>query len=367
MTVTKKDVRRRAGGRALVARLVVGATLLGGTAFAQAPAAAPAPDSAQPTATGKKRRQPPPPVIPVSETAAAQKQYSANNFEAAVSQAKVALTKNDKYTPAMLVMAKSYYKLHKYEWVRHLWKMMQANGASQAEQGEMYHLLAWMEIEKNNVPGAIEMLKKATDARPENPVLWNNLGAEYLEAKNYKEAAPALEKAVQLNPTFAKAFVNLGSAYRGLKDYEKAEGEYQKALQLFPNYADAVFHEGLLYLDAEKVPNMDTIAKLNTALANFSRYKRMMGSLIGRDDPVDSYIFEAQDKITKEQKRIERQKQQEQREKQRAAQKAAKPAEAPAAGGAAGPAAGGAPAPAGAPAKAPAGAPAEPPPPPPEK
>ncbi len=228
----------------------------------------------------RKRRQPPPAVIPMQETAAAQKAYSAQNYEAAVAQAKQALTKNDKYTPAMLVMAKAYYKLRKYEWVRHLWKMMQANNAPEPEQAEMYHLLAWMEIEKKNTPGSIEMLKKATEARAENPVLWNNLGAQYLEAKNYKEAAPALEKATQLNPTFAKAFLNLGSAYRGLKDYDKAQSSYQKALQLFPNYADAVFHMGILYLDAEKVPNMDTIAKLNTAIGHFQRYRQMMGGLL---------------------------------------------------------------------------------------
>ena len=269
-------------------------------------------------------------MTPVNETAEAQKHYNDGNFNGAVAQAKVALTKNDKYTPAMLVMAKAYYKLRKHEWVRHLWKMMQANNATQAEQAEMYHLLAWMEIEKKNVPGSIDMLKKAAEARPENPVFWNNLGAQYLEAKNYRDAAPALEKAVELNPSFAKAFLNLGSAYRGLKEYDRAAGSYQKALQLFPNYADAVFHLGILYLDADKVPNMDTIAKLNTALGHFQRYKQMMGNLLARGgDPVDTYVAEAQDKISKEQKRIERAKAQVERERQRATQKAAeaKPAE----------------------------------------
>ena len=55
--------------------------------------------------------------------------------------AKAALNKNERYTPAMLVMAKSYYKLHKYEWMKKLWEMMQANGASSAEKAEIYQLL----------------------------------------------------------------------------------------------------------------------------------------------------------------------------------------------------------------------------------
>ena len=56
-------------------------------------------------------------------------------------QAKAALNKNERYTPAMLVMAKSFYKLHKYEWMKKLWEMMQANGASDAEKSEIYQLL----------------------------------------------------------------------------------------------------------------------------------------------------------------------------------------------------------------------------------
>jgi tetratricopeptide (TPR) repeat protein len=292
-------------------------------------ATAQAPDAAAPAApAARKRRQPPPPVIPLNETAAAQKQYNGRNYEAAVAQSKAALTKNDKYTPAMLIMAKAYYKLRKYEWVRHLWKMMQANNATPAEQGEMYHLLAWMEIERANVPGSIEMLKKATEARPENPIFWNNLGAQYLEAKNYREAAPAFQKAVELQPGFAKAYLNLGSAYRGLKEYDKAKESYDKALQIFPNYADGYFHLGILYLDADKMANLDTIAKLNTAIGHLQKYRQMMsqGGMLTRTDPVDTYLAEAQDKIGKEQKRIERQKQQEERERQRQQQKAATPA-----------------------------------------
>jgi tetratricopeptide (TPR) repeat protein len=207
--------------------------------------------------------------------------------------------------------------------------MMQANNATPAEQGEMYHLMAWMEVERNNVPGSIEMLKKATEARPENPIFWNNLGAQYLEAKNYREAAPVFQKAVELQPGFAKAFLNLGSAYRGLKEYDKAKESYDKALQLFPNYADAYYHLGILYLDADKMANLDTIARLNTAIGHLQKYRQMMtqGGMLARTDPVDAYLAEAQDKIVKEQKRIERQKQQEERERQRQQQKAATPAQ----------------------------------------
>ena len=279
------------------------------------------------------RREPPPAVIPTAETKQAQDLYRAGRYTDAVVASKAALNKNERYTPAMLVMAKSYYKLHKYEWMKKLWEMMQANGASDAEKAEIYQLLAFLEVDAKNVPGAIQLFKQAAEARPENAILWNNLGAEYLTAKNYNEATPVLEKAVNLQPGFAKAHLNLGDAYRGDKQYEKAHGEYDKALQLFPNYADAVFNLGILYLDADKIPNMDLFAQKNTAIQYFQKYKQMMGGSVPPGDPTDTYITEAQDSIKKEEKRLERLKKQQEREAARAAKKAADDAKKAAAAG----------------------------------
>jgi tetratricopeptide (TPR) repeat protein len=255
---------------------------------------------------------------------AAQRLYNARNYQEAVTQAKVALNKNERYAPAMLVMAKAYFKLGKYEWVRTLGDMMKNAGATEAERADIFHMLGFMEVEKKNTPGAIELFRKATTAQPENAVFWNNLGTQYLIAKNYREAVPTLEKAVQIQPTFAKAHLNLGSAYRGVKAYDRALAEYQQSLRLFPRYADAVFNLGILYLDAEKMPNMDSIARLNTAIQYFQQYKQMVtGAGLSVSPETDAYILEAQDKISKEQKRLERQKKQEERDKQRATKKAA--------------------------------------------
>ena len=279
------------------------------------------------------RRQPPPAVIPTEETQKARDLYKVGRYTDAVVAAKTALNKNERYTPAMLVMAKSYYKLHKYEWMKKLWEMMQANGASNPEKAEIYQLLAFLEVDQKNVPGAIVLFKQAAEAKPDDAILWNNLGAQYLAAKNYADATPVLEKASQLQPGFAKAHLNLGDAYRGLKQNEKAQEEYQKALQLFPNYADAVFNLGILYLDADKMPNMDLFAKENTAIQYFQRYKQMMGGTLAPSDPAEAYIAEAQDKIKKEEKRLDRLKKQQERETARAAKKAADDAKKAAAAG----------------------------------
>lgn len=269
----------------------------------------------------KKRRTPPPPVIPTEETLAAQREYQAGRYKEAVEAAKGALNKNERYTPAMLIMAKSFFKLKKYEWVKTLWETMQKNDASSAEQAEVFHLLAFMELEKDNIPGAIAQFKKSVAARSDNALVWNNLGAMYLTAKNYREAVPALERTTQLQPTFAKGYLNLGSAYRGVKDYARAETAYNRALQLFSNYADAVFNLGILYLDADSMPDMDVMAQQNKATSFFQRYKQMMGGRLAKSDPVEQYIVEAQDKISKEEKRLEREQKRVERDAKRNTQK----------------------------------------------
>jgi tetratricopeptide (TPR) repeat protein len=303
--------------------------LLGGLAW---PLWASAAEPAAAASGVRKRREPPPTVIPTEEVKAAQKLYDTRNYEGAVAKAKAALNKNERYTPAMLVMAKAYFKLGKNEWVKTLGDMMKNAGASEADRSEIYQMLAFMEVEKRNTPGAIEQFKKAAEAKPENAIFWNNLGAQYLAVKNYREAGPALEKAVKFQPTFTKAHLNLGSAYRGVKQYDKALAEYKQALALFPRYADAVFNLGILYLDAEKMPNMDTTAKLNTAITYLQQYKQMvMGAGQTVPPEVDEYLNEAQEGTKKEQKRIERQKKQEERDRQRAAKKAVDDAKKPAA------------------------------------
>jgi tetratricopeptide (TPR) repeat protein len=335
-----------------VTRTLLASALLSALAVlpvARADEAQPAP----PATGGRKRREPPPAVIPTAETQQADQMYRAGRYADAVTASKAALTKNERYTPAMLVMAKSYYKLHKYEWMKKLWEMMQANGASASEKSEIYQLLAFLEIEQKNVPGAIALLKQAAEAKPDNALLWNNLGAQYLVAKNYTEAQPVLERAAQLQPGFAKAHLNLGDAYRGNKQYDKAKEEFDRALQLFPNYADAVFNLGILYLDADKIPNMDLFAKENTAIQYFQRYKQMMGGSLTPSDPVDGYIAEAQDHIKKEEKRLERLKKQQEREAARAAKKAADDAKKSASAAPAGAAPGAAPAAPAAPASQP--------------
>ena len=224
----------------------------------------------------------------------------------------------------MLVMAKSYYKLHKYEWMKKLWEMMQANGASERREGRD---LPAARLPRGRRRRTSRAPSSCSSRRPRPSPTTRSCGTTSARSTWRPRTTPTRRRcssgASQLQPGFAKAHLNLGDAYRGVKQHEKAQEEYQKALQLFPNYADAVFNLGILYLDADKMPNMDLFAKENAAIQYFQKYKQMMGGTLPPSDPAEAYIAEAQDKIKKEEKRLDRLKKQQEREAARAAKKAA--------------------------------------------
>jgi hypothetical protein len=115
--------------------------------FLAGPVAGPAVSAAAEAPPVRKRREPPPAVIPTEELQAAKRMYERRNYQGAVAQAKAALNKNERYTPAMLVMARAYFKLGKYEWVKTLGDMMKNAGASEAERSDIYQMMAFMEVE----------------------------------------------------------------------------------------------------------------------------------------------------------------------------------------------------------------------------
>jgi Tfp pilus assembly protein PilF len=249
-------------------------------------------------------------------------------YESAIRRAKSALRRDEKYVPAMVVMARAYYHLNKLEFAESICSIaLEIN----ANTGECYNYKGFIAIKNENYPLAKLQFEKATKTQPGLGPGWLNLGAEYLRTKSYSRAIPALERATRLMPNRAGAHLNLGSAYRGDGKVVKAQQSYAKALKLKSNYPPAYFNLGILFLDAQSYPGMDKLRQLNTAVTYFNKYKQHAGYL-SKDDPVEAYIKEAQKKYEREQKRRERERKRKARQAAKAAAKAAK-AKKPAAGG----------------------------------
>ena len=240
---------------------------------------------------------------PGPDTKAAQDLLLRGRYEDAITATKRALGRDERYVPAMIVMAKAYYYLKKYELstaIVDIAKTIDPNFA------EGYNLLGFIALTRDDKISATAAFKKATELKADYVSAWNNLAAQYLLAKNYDGAIEASEKTTQLAPSFAKGWLNLGSAYRGKSRFEEADRAYHKALELNPKYPEAYFNLGILYLDAPQMPNQDVVTKLSTSIADLSRYKELASYRLTKDDPADSYMEEARKAIEREKKRLER-------------------------------------------------------------
>lgn len=287
----------------LLARLLIGATLV--SSLASLPALA-----AEPQAGG-------PGSDPVPDTQTALQLIDGKRYEDAIVSCRRALGRDERYTPAMVAMAKAYYYLKKYELSTSVLEIAQKINPNLPEALE---ILGYIALTRDDRIGATAAFKKAVELKPDFGNAWNNLAGMYLYAKNYDAALEAAEKATSYLPRFDKAWLNLGSAYRGKTQYADAERAYRKALEFNAQFAAVYFNLGILYLDAPQMPGMDTTARLNQALAHFARYKDFVTLQPpqappgpAQPDPVDSYIEEAKKALVLEQKRLDREKKKKER------------------------------------------------------
>jgi tetratricopeptide (TPR) repeat protein len=266
---------------------------------------------------------------PAPDTKTAQSMLGRGRYEDAIRQAKLALGRDERYVPAMVVMAKSYYYLKKYELAKSIVDIAQSIDPNGRNGAECLNLLGFLALTHDDKIGATAAFKKATDADGNFGPGWLNLTAQYLLAKNYDGAIDAGEKAAKLMGSNARAHLNLGSAYRGKQRYVEAEKEYKLASSLAPQDADPWFNLGILYLDAKEMPGNDLVQKLNMAVNHFNKYKQLAGFKMTKDDPVDTYLTDARTQIDREIKRQERMKKQQQRDKPKDAAATPAPAGAP--------------------------------------
>jgi tetratricopeptide (TPR) repeat protein len=260
---------------------------------------------------------------PKPDTDAALGYLKHGRYEDAIRQAKLALGRDERYVPAMLVLAKAYYYERKYELSTSIIDIAKSIDANNAE---CYNLLGFIALTHDDRISATAAFRKATELNPQYGNAWDNLAAQYLFSKNYDGALQAAEKATELLPSFDKAWLNLGSAYRGKQQYADSLAAYKKALQINSANADAYFNLGILYLDAKQMPNTDTVVKFNTAINYFDQYKTKSGYRLAKDDPADGYIAEARTGADREKKRLERLQKQQQRGEPKPAPAGAAPA-----------------------------------------
>jgi tetratricopeptide (TPR) repeat protein len=122
------------------------------------------------------------------------------------------------------------------------------------------------ELEKaGNYDQAIAILQPATQADPNQDIIWANLGEAQLGAKKYADAVESYQKAIAIKPTSGIYHSGLADAYARSGQTEKAVQEWATAAQNDPaNAGSYYFNEGAVLTNTGKVD--EAIAAFDKAL-----------------------------------------------------------------------------------------------------
>ena len=112
---------------------------------------------------------------------------------------------------------------------------------------------------------AVEAIKGLNSHYPNQPLLFNLIGACYKELGELTSAAKMFEIAITLSPQYAEAHFNLGVIHQDLDHKEAAVLSYKKAIEINPNYPSAHNNLGNIYKDLGEIES--SIESLEWAIA----------------------------------------------------------------------------------------------------
>jgi len=98
-------------------------------------------------------------------------------------------------------------------------------------------------IASNNLPMAIQLLKRATEVDPKNKYAWYAIALAYMGTRQNDDAIAALKKQIEINPYDEYAYNALGRAYWQERKYDDAVTAFNKQIEINP--LDKFAHAGL--------------------------------------------------------------------------------------------------------------------------
>jgi tetratricopeptide (TPR) repeat protein len=215
------------------------------------------------------------------------------------------LAKQPDSKEAMIVIARDYYRNHRWDLARYALQAIldgpDDGSIPPRDKGNPVALLlrGLIERETGQRKQALVDFERSTEKRPDLFEGHVNLGEMKLEAGNATEAQGPLEKAVHFAPNVAVAHLDLGDCYRLLGRPGDAKKELVSALNMDSTLVGAHYDLGLLYLFSPSVPGvLDEDDQLAKAIQEFEAYKSMRGakSVKGTGDDVDELLSTAKRK-----------------------------------------------------------------------
>lgn len=130
---------------------------------------------------------------------------------------------------------------------------------------------------------SVEAGLKATQAMPENPTVWYNLGQAYAYRPGDQyvaDAAKAFEHAITLQPDSDHARFELGRAYARQKRYDDAIAQYREASRLSPQNGKYLYQLGQLLMQHGNRDEAARVLADSRRLIAFNQRERQLVDMI---------------------------------------------------------------------------------------
>ncbi|MEE4358637.1 MAG: tetratricopeptide repeat protein, partial [Desulfococcaceae bacterium] len=108
------------------------------------------------------------------------------------------------------------------------------------------HLSGLVSFQRGDYDTAVNLIQKAIDIFPGDPVYYTNLAAVFMSRQKYDHAIFCYENIIRLNPDNADVYINMGSVYKEKGEKEKALSFYQKAIERGPDNPGAYVNLGVM-------------------------------------------------------------------------------------------------------------------------
>lgn len=118
---------------------------------------------------------------------------------------------------------------------------------SQAQMLKAYLQLSEIYLRQNESAEAIQILNKAVELNPNNPIPYENLATAYAKTGEIEKAIFFMEKALELEPSIPWFYSRLASFYYQKGNLDQAEASCRKAIFLYYNFFEAHYMLGKIY------------------------------------------------------------------------------------------------------------------------
>ncbi|MFH1808429.1 MAG: tetratricopeptide repeat protein [Pseudomonadota bacterium] len=219
-------------------------------------------------------------------------------------QAKAALKLDEKFVPAMLLLAEAFHAQGKFE----LAKFVLSNAKEVDPRNALVHqALGRALLALKNPQGAQRSFEEAIAIRQDLVESYNNLAVLYYESGDYGAALTSSKNAVDQAPQQGAAWLNYGNALRAAKRHAEAIQAYEKTISLSDAEAAtaAQFNLGILYID-NPVDKLDDVQRMDKAMGYLNAYKGRARLDEAMAEKLDKYLAEADREKQRELKRRER-------------------------------------------------------------